>query len=408
MIGLAQSGDEWRGEIIDGIRKVQLYTQWPARSHFLCGGRCITGGEVVWPCAGISCPFLVTWCMLLVPGALYFFVSLPRIIEWENRLAWSLPLASLVLFSTTVGFLLATSCTDPGIIPRRPFIRAMQTEEQELRQLHDALRYDILGPEGLEPAGDEQEDARTMVPEGLRLSGYRWCRTCEIVRPPRASHCRDCDHCVLRFDHHCPFVNNCIGQRNYHFFMGFTTCALIWAAIALPVLLYTLTGEAVDLPLVATSWLRVIAVVTLVGMLLAVALLFGLWLYHLHLVFTGQTTRENLRPRRAPILNEEPALCAPRGPRLFNPRAWVSASVLAGAMAECSRRAYHPVHTRRRRTTATPTRPAAVRPSQSPRLHVLAGGGDTPSGDGTGPEASSLGSAESLTASSSNAALAEP
>eukprot|EP00971_Amphidinium_carterae_P220146 4370270-Amphidinium_carterae.1 len=34
-----------RGEIIDGIRKVQLYTQWPARSHFLCGGRCITGGE---------------------------------------------------------------------------------------------------------------------------------------------------------------------------------------------------------------------------------------------------------------------------------------------------------------------------------------------------------------------------
>ena len=42
-----------------------------------------------------------------------------------------------------------------------------------------------------------------------------YCKKCDIERPPRAHHCKVCKRCVLEYDHHCPWVNNCIGLNNY-------------------------------------------------------------------------------------------------------------------------------------------------------------------------------------------------
>mmetsp|Transcript_39225 Transcript_39225/g.53265 ORF Transcript_39225/g.53265 Transcript_39225/m.53265 type:complete len:126 (+) Transcript_39225:1335-1712(+) len=47
------------------------------------------------------------------------------------------------------------------------------------------------------------------------------CPDCQVIRTPRSRHCAICNRCVERFDHHCPWINNCIGIRNHNAFMAF-------------------------------------------------------------------------------------------------------------------------------------------------------------------------------------------
>ncbi|KAI8342988.1 DHHC palmitoyltransferase-domain-containing protein, partial [Chlamydoabsidia padenii] len=49
----------------------------------------------------------------------------------------------------------------------------------------------------------------------------RFCKTCQVYKPPRAHHCRYCHRCVLKMDHHCPWINNCVGIYNYPHFLRF-------------------------------------------------------------------------------------------------------------------------------------------------------------------------------------------
>lgn len=57
------------------------------------------------------------------------------------------------------------------------------------------------------------------------------CDICLVVQPVRTRHCIDCNRCVRRFDHHCPWVYNCVGERNHQFYWYFLVselAVLIW------------------------------------------------------------------------------------------------------------------------------------------------------------------------------------
>ncbi|XP_013910941.1 PREDICTED: palmitoyltransferase ZDHHC15 [Thamnophis sirtalis] len=56
----------------------------------------------------------------------------------------------------------------------------------------------------------------------------RFCDRCQLIKPDRCHHCSVCAVCVLKMDHHCPWVNNCIGFSNYKFFLLFLAYSLLY------------------------------------------------------------------------------------------------------------------------------------------------------------------------------------
>ncbi|KAI1109663.1 palmitoyltransferase ERF2 [Nemania sp. NC0429] len=257
-----------------------------------------------------------TGFLIVLPTALFFGACAPYL--WLH-LSPAIPVVFAYLFLVSMSSFIRASATDPGILPRN---------------LHRFPPIDInddplfIAP----PTNDwtliksaESNIAAMEVPT-------KFCRSCNIWRPPRAHHCRLCDNCVETQDHHCVWVNNCIGRRNYRYFFTFVTSTtimglyLIGASLA-QIIVYSHRqnvsfGRAVDHFRIAFA----LVIYGFIGFLYPVALT-G---YHLFLMARGETTREFLNSHKLPkhdryraftqgsmLKNWVAVLCRPRPPTYY-------------------------------------------------------------------------------------------
>eukprot|EP00667_Euglena_gracilis_P003610 EG_transcript_3622 len=143
---------------------------------------------------------------------------------------------------------------------------------------------------------------------GDRPIGQTSCYLCRAFVDKSSKHCRNCNKCVVGFDHHCKWLNNCIGARNYRTFFTFMTSTLVTVIFQLGVLTYQfidsfLSPEHYDLRFREyyggnVVVFQVIIAVTGVLAIVTVALLGRLFVFHIMLIMQKKTTYEWILEQR--------------------------------------------------------------------------------------------------------------
>lgn len=118
---------------------------------------------------------------------------------------------------------------------------------------------------------------------------YRFCDYCEIHPPLRSKHCEDCKLCVRKYDHHCPWLETCIGERNHRYFWWFlltTAVLIIWT--------FVIIWESFVTEKTWSDWFHTNIVLFLdtIVLVLSGPVVVGLLAFHTYLMFSGLTTWE--------------------------------------------------------------------------------------------------------------------
>ncbi|ERN06254.1 probable protein S-acyltransferase 7 isoform X1 [Amborella trichopoda] len=257
----------------------RIYQTWKGSNVFFLQGRFIFGPDYR--------SLLLTIFLIAAPVIVFcVFVARKLMDDFSHHLGISIMVIVVAYTVYVLSLLLLTSGRDPGIIPR------------------NAHPPEPEGFDGsIEVGGGQTPQLRLPRMKDVVVNGIsvkiKYCDTCMLYRPPRCSHCSICNNCVERFDHHCPWVGQCIGKRNYRFFFMFvfsTTllCIYVFAFCCLYIKrIMDFENTSVWKALIKTP----ASIVLIIYTFISVWFVGGLTVFHLYLISTNQTTYENFRYR---------------------------------------------------------------------------------------------------------------
>ena len=255
------------------------YKLWTGNNYFPLKAKIIEGP---------TCfkPTLTTITTVTIPIILFY------IFESEyycDELTVFIPIVFAILYIIILLFILIASFSDPGIIRKFVLINDINKEKNKI---------------------DRNERIISRIFHLGHIISYKYCNTCGIIRPNRSTHCRECNNCVERLDHHCPWIGNCAGKRNYIYFFIFLTILNILQIFTIIFCLIRIIKQAKDYSklnnnfpkneqrdhIIAFSFCEsIMSLYLIIYSILFMLFSTPLIRYHIKLILTNTTTKEKLR-----------------------------------------------------------------------------------------------------------------
>lgn len=244
-----------------GYRRIPEVTNYA----FFCGGRLRTVKHT---------RHLSVLVGMLIAAPMVLFSVFEANELWNTAYGYK-PMVFFFYYFWAMGFsfFIRTATSDPGVLPKNIHLSQGSNPGQIPQEYRNIIHL---------PTPDTEKNPNSKIE-------LKYCVACRIWRPPRASHCSTCGVCVEVHDHHCIWVNNCIGKRNYRYFIIFISGLVLAAVFLIANTIIHISrhnGRSSEIP------------VTI--LLLTYGTVF-IWypvillLYHIAMAGTQQTTREFLK-----------------------------------------------------------------------------------------------------------------
>jgi len=131
-----------------------------------------------------------------------------------------------------------------------------------------------------EAAAAERGKPKRKQFEMKHTGARRQCKWCNRYKPDRAHHCRVCRSCILRMDHHCPWIANCVGFRNHKYFYLLVLYSLLDVTFVFFTAMESLNRSLIQETPLVHRFLLVFCLTlsVMMGLLLTMFFLFHSWL----------------------------------------------------------------------------------------------------------------------------------